>query len=72
MSKNSVTHQNKVEHAARKILNRWTGGIGMTRGNATTSRMRDSDWQHNGNGHWPVMDGEQQQLNGEDSNGWRN
>jgi len=27
----------------RKILNRWAGGVGVTRGNATTSRMRDSD-----------------------------
>jgi len=25
MSKNSVVHQKKVEHAMRKILNRWTG-----------------------------------------------
>ena len=43
MSKNGVAHQKKVEHAVRKLLNRWTGGGGVTRGNATTSRMRDSD-----------------------------
>jgi hypothetical protein len=43
MSKNGVEHQKKVEHAVRKLLNRWTEGVGVTRGNATTSRMRDSD-----------------------------
>jgi len=43
MSKNSVAHQKKVEHAVRKILNRWTGGVGVKRGNATTSRMRGGD-----------------------------
>jgi len=43
MSKNSAAHQKKVEHAARKLLNRWTGGAGVTRGDATTSRMRDGD-----------------------------
>jgi hypothetical protein len=72
MSKNSVTHQKKVEHAVRKILNRWTGGVGVTRGNATTSRMRDGDLQRDGDGHWPVMDGGQQQIDGEDSTGRRN
>jgi hypothetical protein len=43
VSKNSAAHQKKVEHAARKLLNQWTGGVGVTRGNATTSRMRDGD-----------------------------
>jgi len=43
MSKNSAAHQKKVEHAARKLLNRWTGGVCVTRGDATTSRMRDDD-----------------------------
>jgi hypothetical protein len=43
MSKNSAAHQKKVEHAARKLLNRWTGGVGVTRGDATTIRMRDGD-----------------------------
>jgi len=45
MSKNGVVHQKKVEDVVRKLLNRWTGGVGVgvTRGNATTSRMRDSD-----------------------------
>jgi hypothetical protein len=37
------TNQKKVEQAARKLLNQWTGGVGVTRGNATTSRMRDGD-----------------------------
>ena len=41
MSKNGVAYQKKVEHAVRKLMNRWTGGAGVTRGNATTSRMRD-------------------------------
>jgi len=43
MSKNSAAHQKKVEHAAQKLLNWWTGGIGVTRGDTTTSRMRDGD-----------------------------
>ena len=43
MSKNSAAHQKKFEHAARKLLNRWTGGIGVLKGDATTSRMRDGD-----------------------------
>jgi len=43
MSKNGVAHQKKVEHAVRKLLNWWIGGVGVTRGNATTSQMRDSN-----------------------------
>ncbi len=70
MSKNGVVHQKKVEDVVRKLLNRWTGGVGVgvTRGNATTSRMRDSDYQRNGNRHWLAMDGGQQRLDGKDSN----
>ena len=43
VSKNSVAHQKNVEHAARKLLNQWTGGVGVRRGDATTSRVRDGD-----------------------------
>ena len=39
MSKNGLANQKKVEHAVRKLLNWWTGGVGVTRGNTTTSRM---------------------------------
>jgi len=72
MSNNSVAHQKKVEHAVLKILNRWTGGVGVRKGNTTTSRMKDGNRQRNGNGHWLVMDGGQQRLDGKDSNGWCN
>ncbi len=43
MSQNSAAHQKKVEHAVWKLLNRWTGGVGVTRGDATTSWMRDGN-----------------------------
>ena len=43
MSKNSAVHQKKVEDSVWKLLNWWTGGIGVTRGDVTTSRTRDGD-----------------------------
>ena len=50
MSKNSAAHHTKVEHAVLKLLNRWTGGVAVTRDDATTSRMRDGNWGSDGNG----------------------
>jgi hypothetical protein len=43
MSKKSAAHQTKVEHAVQKFLNWWTGGVGVTRGDATTSWTRDGN-----------------------------
>ena len=41
MSKNSAAHQKRVEDAAQKLLNRWMGGAGVTRGDTKTSRTRE-------------------------------